>query len=65
MIIKAKFTGKTSEDYKNGKIYELVIADYGGMTVRKVDKSGKTPYQSLSAFLRNWNKIEVLKAEKK
>jgi len=60
MRIKALFKGKDSLGYKNGKLYELKVADFGGMTIRRIDDTGKCPYNSLSAFLRNWTKIEVL-----
>lgn len=60
MRIKAIFKGKDSLDYEKGKSYELKVADFGGMTIRRIDDTGQCPYLSLSAFLRNWTNIEVL-----
>jgi hypothetical protein len=60
MIIKALFKGKDSLGYEKGKTYELKVEDFGGMTIRRIDNTGKCLYESLSAFLRNWTNIEVL-----
>jgi hypothetical protein len=59
MIIKATFTGSDSLGYENGREYELRVANDQGVYVRRLDGMGKCPYQSLSAFLKNWNKITV------
>lgn len=60
MIIEATFTGKNSLGYETGKEYKLKVADFGGMTIRRIDDTGKCPYQSISAFLRNWSNIKVI-----
>ena len=60
MIIEAKFTGKNSLDYETGKEYKLKVADFGGMTIRRFDNTGKCPYLSVSAFLRNWTDIRIV-----
>jgi hypothetical protein len=60
MRIKATFKGKDSLGYVNGKEYELKIANFGGMTIRRVNGTGQCPYQSISAFLRNWTNIELI-----
>ena len=59
MIITATFTGTNSLGYGNGKEYQLKVAMMQGMSVRRLDGTGKCPYQSLSAFLKNWNNIRV------
>ena len=59
MIITATFTGTNSLGYENGKEYQLKVANMQGMSVRRLDGTGKCPYQSLSAFLKNWNNIRV------
>jgi hypothetical protein len=58
MIIEAKFIGKDSLGYENSKKYKLKIADFGGMSIRRVDDTGKCGYESISAFLRNWTDIK-------
>lgn len=60
MIIEATFTGKNSLGYEAGKEYKLKVADFGGITIRRIDDTGKCPYQSISAFLRNWSNIKVV-----
>lgn len=59
MKIQATFTGKDSLGYENGKEYQLKIAEAKGMTIERIDGTGKCPYQSLSSFLKNWNNITV------
>lgn len=59
MVITATFTGTNSLGYENGKEYELKIANMQGISVRRLDGTGKCPYQSLSAFFKNWNNIRV------
>lgn len=59
MIIKATFTGTGSLGYETGKEYELTVANIQGVSVKRLDNTGKCQYQSLSAFLKNWNKITV------
>jgi hypothetical protein len=60
MIIKAKFIGGNSLGYETGKEYELKIEDQRSMTISRQDGTGKCPYQSLSAFLRNWTDIKLV-----
>lgn len=59
MIITATFVGKNSLGYENGKEYHLKIADSQGILIKRLDGTGQCPYQSLSAFLKNWNNIRV------
>lgn len=58
MIIKATFTGTNSLGYENGKEYELMVL-YGG-TISRLDGSGECPYNSLHAFLKNWDNIKQI-----
>lgn len=60
MIITAKFTGTNSLGYENGKEYQLKVADLQGVSVKRLDGTGKCLYQSLSSFLKNWNNIRSL-----
>lgn len=60
MTIEAIFMGKNSLGYEKGKEYKLKIADSGGMTIRRFDDTGECPYQSISAFIRNWSNIKVV-----
>jgi hypothetical protein len=59
MIITATFTGTNSLGYENGKEYQLKVANMQGIYVRRLDGTGKCQYESLSAFLKNWNNIRV------
>lgn len=59
MIITATFTGRNSLGYEKGKEYQLKVADLQGISIQRLDGAGKCPYQSLSAFLKNWNNIHV------
>lgn len=59
MIITATFTGTNSLGYQKGKEYQLKLADLQGISIKRLDGTGKCPYQSLSAFLKNWNNIRV------
>jgi hypothetical protein len=59
MIITATFTGKNSLGYENGKEYQLKVANLQGVSVRRLDNTGRCIYHSLSAFLKNWNNIRV------
>ena len=59
MVIIATFTGVNSLGYENGKEYKLKIVNLRGISVKRLDGGGECPYQSLSAFLRNWNNIYV------
>lgn len=60
MIITATFTGTDSLGYENGKEYQLKVENFQGISVRRLEGTGKCPYQSLSAFLKNWNNIQVV-----
>ena len=59
MIITAIFTGANSLGYENGKEYKLKVANSQGISVKRLDETGKCLYQSLSSFLKNWNNIRV------
>lgn len=59
MIITATFTGTNSLGYEKGKVYKLKLADFGGITICRINDTGKCPYQSISAFLRNWSNISI------
>lgn len=59
MIITAIFTGTNSLGYKKGKEYQLKVSELQGVSVTRLDGTGKCPYQSLSAFLKNWNNVRV------
>jgi hypothetical protein len=61
MIIKATFTGTNSLGFEKGKKYHLEIANIKGVSIHTLDGKVKCPYESLSAFLKNWNNITVLK----
>lgn len=60
ITIKATFTGTNSLGYEQGKEYDLLINENHGISVKRVDGTGKCPYTSLFAFLKNWNNIRVL-----
>ena len=60
MIITATFIGTNSLGYENGKQYELKIAEAQGISIQRIDGTGKCPYESLSAFLKNWTGINKL-----
>jgi hypothetical protein len=60
MIIEAKFIGKNSLGYETNEKYKLKVSDFGGMSIKRLDDSGKCPYESLSAFLRNWTDIRII-----
>jgi hypothetical protein len=64
MIIEAKFIGNDSLGYENGKEYKLKIDDFGGMSIRRIDDTGKCKYESISAFLRNWTDIKTFNYKK-
>lgn len=59
MTITATFTGTNSLGYEIGKEYKLKISDLQGVSIKRLDNSGKCVYQSLSSFLKNWNNIAV------
>ncbi len=60
MIIEAKFIGKPSLGYENGKKYKLRI---DANSICRLDGTGKCPYGSVAAFMRNWTEIETLKSD--
>ena len=60
MILSAKFTGENSLGYETGKIYKLKMPSYNSMVIMRLDNTGRCPYQSIAAFLRNWTNIKVL-----
>lgn len=57
MEITAVFTGTNSLGYEKGKEYKLKISESQGVSVQRLDGTGKCPYQSLSSFLKNWDYI--------
>lgn len=57
MIIIARFIGSSSLGYIHGKDYKLKVDDRLGMSVTRIDGGGYCPYESLSAFLKNWDRI--------
>lgn len=59
MIITATFTGTNSLGYIKDKEYKLIVSEFGGMSIKRIDNTGYCPYQSLSSFLKNWNNINV------
>jgi hypothetical protein len=59
MIIKATFIGINSLGYEKDKEYSLKIANTKGTSVKRLDGKGKCDYESLSAFLKNWDNICV------
>jgi hypothetical protein len=65
MTIKATFIGTDSLGYENGKEYQLLIPNSKSVTIQRMDRTGRCPYASLSAFLNNWNKIEIINREHK
>lgn len=60
MIIKATFTGSDSLGYKNGNRYKLEVCNFQGVSIMRLDGSGKAGYSSLSSFLKNWTKVYVI-----
>lgn len=62
MKIRAKFRGSESDSlgYIPGKEYDLMLTEYSGMSISRLNGDGMCPYQSLSAFLRNWTDIKHL-----
>ena len=60
MKIKAKFIGTSSLGYESNKIYNLELKEYKSMSVQRENGEGYCEYESLSAFLRNWNLISRL-----
>ncbi len=64
MTITAKFVGTDSLGYLHGEFYELEIADESGISIKRDDGGGTCVYQSLSAFLKNWDNIRVEKWKK-
>jgi hypothetical protein len=60
MKIKAKFIGTDSLGYKHNQDYILNIREQGSMTIKRESGLGVCKYNSLSAFLRNWNLIVKL-----
>jgi hypothetical protein len=55
---KAKFIGANSLGYITGLNYILNVLPSSGITICRKDGSGKCVYQSLTAFLVNWDSIE-------
>lgn len=57
MIVTATFIGKDgSLGYKNGATYRLQII---GNTIMRGDDTGKCPYGSIAAFLKNWTGVMI------
>lgn len=60
MEITAKFVGSDSLGYVNGVTYRLTLSN-SGLTIKRVDGSGKCDYESTMAFIRNWTDITEFK----
>lgn len=60
-ILTAKFVGVDSLGYQNGKTYDLILDQSKDIVIRRLDGTGMCPYQSLRAFLLNWEDIKVSK----
>jgi hypothetical protein len=58
LSIKAKFIGANSLGYITGLNYILNVLPSSGITICRKDGSGKCVYQSLTAFLVNWDSIK-------
>lgn len=59
MHIEAKFTGPHKLlGYEPGKRYQLKIYKYN--IVKRMDGTGRVPYESLTAFLKNWTDIKQI-----
>lgn len=60
MKITATFVGKdASYGYSHGARYTLVLDDRTNICIEREDGSGRCPYQSLGAFLRDWSDIKL------
>lgn len=58
-FIIAKFIGKSgSSGYVNGEFYPLRVKSKQGMDISLPNGSKLVKYESLSAFLKNWDLIE-------
>jgi hypothetical protein len=57
MIVNAKFIGKDSLGYKGSWTYDLQLDNQNGFSICRLDGSGLCKYDSLSAFLKNWDCI--------
>lgn len=64
MTIKATFIGKNgSLGYVTYAIYELKVKQRGfTFIIERMDGSGKCPYGSTVAFLKNWTNIKTTKS---
>ena len=60
MTITATFIGKNSLGYETNEEYKLIISDIKGISIKRLDGTGKCLYQSLSAFFNNWDKINII-----
>lgn len=60
MIISAKFIGTNSLGYEYGKEYELIANLQSPISIKRLDGTGKCPYESLSAFRKNWSVVRTI-----
>lgn len=60
MKIGAKFIGTNSLGFESNKSYILDIKQYNSMKIKVSNNINTCIYNSLSAFLRNWNNIKHL-----
>lgn len=52
---QARFIGTTGFGFETGQVYTLLTSIHQGMFwVRREGSAGEIPYQSLPAFLANW-----------
>ncbi len=60
MRIKARFVGKDSLGYVHGQEYELLVARN---SISRIDGNGVCPYDSIQAFLANWDDVRKISNE--
>lgn len=56
-LIEAKFIGEDSLGYVKGNTYKLLL---NGLTIVCIDGSGRCPYGSLRALLKNWSDVKII-----
>jgi hypothetical protein len=63
-----RFIGEDgSLGYRHGQLYELrfVEDDRHFVTIERIDGTGRCPYASMNAFLRNWDPGEMTEEERR
>lgn len=58
MKITATYIGNTTNDYKHGTVYNLIVKD---IHVKKKDFTGKIAFSTLAQFLKHFNQITTWK----